>query len=67
MANVMEAVVDAPVRTAYNQRTQFEGFPQFMEGARQIRQLDDTHVRWTAQVAGDTLAAPRAVEQDATS
>ncbi len=55
MASHIEAVeVDVPVRTAYNQWTQFEEFPQFMEGVQEVRQLDDTHVRWTAQVAGDT-------------
>ena len=46
--------VDVPVRTAYNQWTQFESFPRFMEGVDQVRQLDDTHLRWRADVGGKT-------------
>ena len=53
MASVTESIdVEVPVRTAYDQWTQFEEFPQFMEGVEEIRQLDDTHVRWKAKVAG---------------
>jgi uncharacterized membrane protein len=44
--------VDVPVSTAYNQWTQFEDFPKFMESVREVRQLDDTHLRWRADVAG---------------
>src|SRR5215207_5054473 len=55
MATVIEAVeVGVPVRTAYNQWTQFETFPQFMEGVEEVRQLDDTHLQWRAKVAGRT-------------
>ena len=55
MASVMEAIdVEVPVRTAYNQWTQFEEFPEFMEGVKSVRQLDDTHLEWTAQVGGRT-------------
>ena len=46
--------VDVPVRTAYNQWTQFETFPRFMEGVEEVRQLDDTHLRWRADVGGKT-------------
>jgi uncharacterized membrane protein len=46
--------VDVPVRTAYNQWTQFEMFPRFMEGVEEVRQLDDTHLRWRADVGGKT-------------
>jgi uncharacterized membrane protein len=42
--------VDVPVREAYNQWTQFEEFPQFMGGIDEVRQLDDTHLRWRARV-----------------
>jgi uncharacterized membrane protein len=45
--------VDVPVRTAYNQWTQFEEFPQFMEGVESVQQIDDTHLLWTAEVAGE--------------
>jgi uncharacterized membrane protein len=44
--------VDVPVRTAYNQWTQFETFPRFMDGVEEVRQLDDTHLHWKAQIAG---------------
>jgi uncharacterized membrane protein len=44
--------VDVPVRTAYNQWTQFEQFPSFMEGVESVEQLDDTHLRWRAEIAG---------------
>ena len=55
MASVIEAVeVEVPVRTAYNQWTQFEEFPQFMEGVKEVRQLDETHLHWTVEVAGRT-------------
>lgn len=44
-------VVDVPVRTAYNQWTQFEEFPQFMEGIEEVRQEGDTHTHWRANIA----------------
>jgi uncharacterized membrane protein len=44
--------VDVPVRTAYNQWTQFEEFPRFMEGVERIEQLDDRHLRWHVDIAG---------------
>jgi len=44
--------VDVPVRTAYNQWTQFEEFPRFMEGVREVKQLDDRHLRWCAEIGG---------------
>jgi uncharacterized membrane protein len=44
--------VDVPVRTAYNQWTQFEEFPRFMEGVREIHQLDATHTHWKTEIAG---------------
>jgi uncharacterized membrane protein len=47
--------VEVPVRTAYNQWTQFESFPRFMEGVESVRQLDDTHLHWKASIGGKTL------------
>jgi uncharacterized membrane protein len=44
--------VEVPVRTAYNQWTQFEEFPHFMEGVKDVRQLDDTRLHWIAEVGG---------------
>jgi uncharacterized membrane protein len=44
--------VQVPVRTAYNQWTQFEEFPRFMEGVEQVRQLTDTELQWIAEIAG---------------
>jgi uncharacterized membrane protein len=44
--------VDRPVRTVYNQWTQFEEFPRFMDGVKEVKQIDDTHVRWHAEVFG---------------
>lgn len=44
--------VDQPVRTVYNQWTQFEDFPKFMAGVREVRQIDDTHLHWTAEIFG---------------
>ncbi|HEV2999472.1 MAG TPA: SRPBCC family protein [Solirubrobacteraceae bacterium] len=52
-SNIEESVeVDVDVRTAYNQWTQFEDFPQFMEGVEEVRQLDDVHTHWRTRVAG---------------
>ena len=47
-------VVDVPVRTAYNQWTQFESFPSFMEGVEEVRQLSDKYMHWRAEIAGKT-------------
>ena len=44
--------VRVPVHTAYNQWTQFEQFPSFMEGIKHVEQLDDTHLHWVAEIAG---------------
>ncbi|HXU85809.1 MAG TPA: SRPBCC family protein [Verrucomicrobiae bacterium] len=53
MSRIMEAIdVHVPVRTAYDQWTQFETFPNFMEGVKSVRQLDDTTLEWVADVAG---------------
>jgi uncharacterized membrane protein len=44
--------INVPVRTAYNQWTQFEAFQQFMDGVEEVRQLDDTRLHWKASIAG---------------
>ena len=53
MARVEESIdVNVPVTTAYNQWTQFEEFPKFMDGVKSVIQIDDTHLRWTAEIGG---------------
>jgi uncharacterized membrane protein len=53
MASAMKHVdVEVPVTVAYNQWTQFEEFPRFMEGVKQVKQLDDKHLHWRAEIAG---------------
>ena len=55
MSTITESVdVGVPVTTAYNQWTQFETFPEFMEGVDEIRQVDDTHTHWTTSIGGVT-------------
>jgi len=44
--------VNRPVSTVYNQWTQFEDFPYFLEGVKEVRQLDDTHLHWRAMIWG---------------
>jgi uncharacterized membrane protein len=47
-----DIVVNVPVNAAYNQWTQFESFPEFMEGVKEVVQLDEKRLRWRADVAG---------------
>lgn len=44
--------VEAPVSTVYNQWTQFEEFPRFMDGVESVRQLDDKRLHWIAEIGG---------------
>ena len=54
MATVENSIdVHVPVSAAYGQWTQFEEFPQFMEGIVSVRQLDDSHIHWIAEVGGE--------------
>ncbi len=54
MATIEKSIdVRVPVSVAYGQWTQFEEFPQFMEGVEQVTQLDDSHVHWVAEVGGE--------------
>jgi len=53
MATIERSIeVEVPVRAAYNQWTQFEEFPRFMEGVAEVKQLDDTHLYWRASIGG---------------
>jgi uncharacterized membrane protein len=55
MPNIQDSIeVEVPVQQAYNQWTQFEEFPKFMEGIQSVQQLDDTHVHWVAEVRGES-------------
>ncbi|MFD6348095.1 SRPBCC family protein [Streptomyces roseolus] len=46
--------VEAPLRQVYDQWTQFEEFPRFMDGVEEVRQLDDRLCHWRTKVAGAT-------------
>ena len=53
MARVQETIeVEVSANAAYNQWTQFEEFPSFMEGVHSVTQLDDRRLRWEAEVGG---------------
>jgi uncharacterized membrane protein len=53
MESIEKAIeVDAPLSKVYNQWTQFEEFPQFMEGVKEVRQLDDKRLHWVAEIGG---------------
>jgi uncharacterized membrane protein len=54
MATIEKSIdVYVPVSTAYDQWTQFEEFPRFMEGVVAVKQIDDTHIRWIVEVGGE--------------
>src|SRR5262245_59498862 len=56
MSKIEKAIeVNAPVRTAYDQWTQFEEFPNFMEGVESVQQLDDRRLVWHSEVGGEKL------------
>jgi uncharacterized protein (TIGR02271 family) len=53
MSSIEKSIdVNVPVHTAYNQWTQFESFPHFMEGVEEVQQLDDKRLHWRAQIGG---------------
>ncbi len=53
MSSVIKSVdVHVPIRTAYNQWTQFESFPQFMGGVESVTQTDPTHTHWVTKIGG---------------
>lgn len=52
-SSIAESInVNVPVSTAYNQWTQFEEFPKFMQNVHEVTQVDDTHLHWRASVGG---------------
>ena len=54
MATIEKSIdVGVPVSVAYDQWTQFEEFPQFMDGIVEVKQLDDTHLHWVADIDGE--------------
>jgi uncharacterized membrane protein len=56
MTHISESIeVHAPLREVYDQWTQFEEFPRFMDSVERVEQRDDTHLRWTAEVAGQRV------------
>jgi uncharacterized membrane protein len=53
MATIEQSIdVHAPLSTVYNQWTQFEEFPRFMEGVESVTQLDDRHLHWVVNIRG---------------
>jgi uncharacterized membrane protein len=53
MSRIQESIdLNVPMSTAYNQWTQFEDFPHFMEGVESVKQLDDTRLHWIAEFGG---------------
>jgi uncharacterized membrane protein len=55
MPKIQDSIeIQAPVQQAYNQWTQFEEFPKFMEGIESVKQLDDTHLQWNAEIRGES-------------
>jgi uncharacterized membrane protein len=55
MPKVQDSIeVRVPVQQAYNQWTQFEEFPKFMDGIQSVQQLDETHVEWVAEIRGES-------------
>jgi uncharacterized membrane protein len=56
MSTILKSIdVQVPVRTAYNQWTQFEEFPDFMEGVEYVEQIDDANLKWCAEIGGKTV------------
>ncbi len=55
MARVEKTIeIHRPLRMVYDQWTQFEEFPRFMEGVEEVRQIDDRTLRWRARIGGKT-------------
>jgi uncharacterized membrane protein len=54
MSNTVEKSIDVhvPIRAVYNQWTQFEEFPEFMDGVREVKQINDKRLHWSASIGG---------------
>jgi uncharacterized protein YndB with AHSA1/START domain len=53
MARIEHSIdISVPVREVYDQWTQFESFPEFMDGVESVKQTDATHLHWIATVGG---------------
>ncbi len=58
MVQIIETIdVDVPVRTAYNQWTQFESFPKFLDEVVSITQIDATHTHWKVNVGARSVSS----------
>ena len=56
MARIQQSIdISVPVHIAYNQLTQFEDYPRFMQDVETVHQLDDTHLHWSARMAYQTM------------
>ena len=54
MKTIEESIeIEVPVTTAYNQWTQFESFPQFMDGVERVEQRNDARLHWVAEIGGE--------------
>ena len=57
MQTIEETIeVDRPVRAVYDQWLRFQEFPQFMEGIKEVRKIDDQHLQWKAEIGGQVKA-----------
>jgi uncharacterized membrane protein len=64
MASVEQSIdIDVPVHVAYDQWTQFESFPKFMDGIEEVRQIDDTHLHWRAEIGGHVVEWDAAITE----
>jgi hypothetical protein len=64
MSQVEKSIdVNVPLSTAYNQWTQFEEFPRFMDGVKEVRQLDDQRLHWVAEISGHEVAWDAAITE----
>ena len=64
MARVEQSIeVARPVRTVYDQWTQFREFPRFMEGVVEVQQIGDTRLHWVAEIAGQRREWDAVIEE----